>query len=238
MLADNFLLLTQAYIQQEQNVDKHFDFHREGLKALLQINSKFLIEYITVFYTGDASLHSRDTHNQLPFVWDLDNYNELAEEAINLMIENSIYYGILEHPIIIFFRPLTEEKTAKAKLFLLDYISKYHSDRSRMNSVFDVIRRTMKDFFEEALLHYLNFNVEVEQFKQIWWTGNGGTYSGGVIIGDVRARDWQNLLAIVEKSKKQLDLIPIKAYIKKQIESNLKSAEEERKRRFIDPEKW
>ncbi len=238
MLSDNFPLLTQAYIQQEQKVRNHFDLNHAGLKSLLQINSKFLIEYITIFYTGKENLHNRNTHSQFPFVWDLDNCNELIEEATNLIIENSIYFGILEHPIIIFFHHLNEKQKEKAKLFLLNYISKYHSDQNKMNSVFDVLRHTMKEFFEEAFLHYLSLNTEMENFKKIWWRGNGGSYSGDVIIGEIHAKDWQNILAMVDKSKNQLDLIPIKTYIKKQIEYELKSGEEERKRKFIDPQGW
>lgn len=238
MLAGNFPLLTQAYIQQEQKVSNHFDLNRAGLKSLLQIDSKFLIEYVKIFYTGNENLHNRNTHNQLPFVWDLDNCNELIEEAANLIIENSIYFGTLEHPIIIFFHHLNEEQKAKAKLFLLNYISKYHSDESKINSIFDVLRHTMKDFFEEAFLHYLSVNTEIENFKKIWWRGNGGSYSGDVIIGEIHAKDWQDILAMVDKSKNQLDLIPIKSYIKKQIEYELKSGEEERKRKFTNPDRW
>ena len=105
-----------------------------------------------------------------------------------------------------------------------------------MNSIFDVIRHTLKEFFEEAFLHYLNLNTDIENFKKIWWRGNGGSYSGEVIIGEIRAKDWQNILAMVDKSKNQLDLIPIKSYIKKQIGYELKSGEEERKRKFINPD--
>lgn len=238
MLADNFPLLTKAYIQQEQKVSKHFDLQHAGLKSLLQINPQFLIEYITIFYTGTENLHNRNTDNQFPFVWDLGNSNELIEEAANLIIENSHYYGILEHPMIIFFHHLNEEQKPKAQSFLLNYITKYHSDQNKMNPVFDVLRHAMKEFFEEAFLHYLSLNTDIENFKKIWWRGNGGTYSGDVNIGELHAKDWQNILAMVDKSKNQLDLIPIKTYIKQEIEYELMSGEQERKRRFINPEGW
>lgn len=74
--------------------------------------------------------------------------------------------------------------------------------------------------------------------KKIWWRGNGGTYSGDVIIGEIHAKEWQNILSMVVKSKNQLGLIPIKTYIKKQIEYEFKRGEEERKRKFINPDGW
>jgi hypothetical protein len=63
----------------------------------------------------------------------------------------------------------------------------------------------------------------------------GETYSGEVIIGEIQAKEWQDILAMAEKGNNQLELIPIKAYIKKQIDYSLRSAEEERKRKFVNP---
>jgi hypothetical protein len=238
MLADNFELLKKSYIQQEKKVSNHFDLQHSGLKALLQIKPDFLLEYIDSFYTDKGNRHSRNIHNQLSFVWDLKQSNELIKKAVVLIIENNYYFGIGEHPLIIFFHNLNEEQKVKAKAFILSFISEYHADDKKMNPVFDVLRHTLKDFFEEAFLHYLSLNTDIDNFKKIWWRGNGGTYSGDVIIGDIHAKEWQNILAIVVKSKNQLDLIPIKTYIKKQIEYELKSGEEERKRKFINPDGW
>jgi len=238
MLTDNFELLKKSYIQQEKKVNNHFDLQHAGLNALIQINPDFLLEYIDSFYTDKENRHSRNTNNQLPFVWNLEKCNELIKKAVVLIIENNYYFGIGEHPLIIFFHHLNEEQKAKAKAFLLGFISEYHASEKKMNPVFDVLRNTLKEFFEEAFLHYLSVNTDIENFKKIWWKGNGGTYSGDVIIGEINAKEWQGILAMVVKSKNQLDLIPIKSYIKKQIEYELKSGEEERKRKFINPEKW
>lgn len=238
MLADNFELLKRSYIQQEKKVSNHFDLQHAGLKALLQIKPDFLLEYIDTFYTDKENRHSRSTHNQLAFVWDLEQSNELIKKAVVLIIENNYYFGIGEHPLIIFFHNLNEEQKIKAKAFILSFISEYNTDDKKMNPVFDVLRHTLKEFFEEAFLHYLRLNTDIDNFKKIWWIGNGGTYSGDVIIGEIHAKEWQNILSMVVKSNNQLDLIPIKTYIKKQIENELKSGEEERKRKFINPDGW
>lgn len=238
MLSDNFELLKKSYIQQEKKVDIHFDLQCEGLKELLRIRPDFLLEYINDFYTDKGEMANRNTHTQLSFVWDLGENNELIKKAALLIIENNYYFGIGEHPLIIFFRHLNEEQKIKAKEFLLGFISAYHTDEKKMNPIFDVLRHTLKEFFEEAFLHYLSLNTDVENFKKIWWRGNGGSYSGDVIIGEIHAKEWQNILELVVKSNNQLDLIPIKSYIKKQIEYELKSGEEERKRKFINPDGW
>lgn len=237
ILADDYDLLKKSYIQQEKK-SNHFDFSREGLKALLQVNPNFLLEYITSFYANEVYQLNRNTNNQFPFVWDLENNNELVEQSIILIIENNYYYGILKHPIIIFFQNLNGEQKLKAQSFILTFISKYGLIVEKMNPIFNVIRHTMKDFFETAFLHYLSLNTEIESFEKIWWRGNGGTYSGYVIIGEIHAKEWQKILEMAEKSNNHLDLIPIKTYIKRQVEYELRSAEDERKRKFTDPERW
>lgn len=238
MLSDNFELLKKSYIQQEKKVDIHFDTQREGLKELLCIRPDFLLEYITAFYTDQGEIANRNTHTQLSFVWDLEENNELIKKAVLLIIENNYYFGIGEHPLIIFFRHLNEKQKIKAKEFLLGFISAYHTDEEKMNPIFDVLRHTLKEFFEEAFLHYLSLNTDVVNFEKISWRGNGGSYSGDVIIGEIHAKEWQNILELVVKSNNQLDLIPIKSYIRKQIECALRSGEEERKRKFINPDRW
>lgn len=237
MLADNFELLKKSYLQQEKTND-HFDYERKGLLALLQIEPDFLLEYIKVFYTIQENQFNHNTYNQLSFLWDLEDKDELIKKVMILVTDNNFYLGFGDHPLIVFFRNLTEQQTVKAKQFLLNFISEFHTDEKKMNPIFDVMRHCLQEFFEVALLHYLSFNSNIDTFKKISWNGNGGTYSGEVIIGEIRAAEWQKILEIVTKSPNQLDLIPIKTYTKKRIEYELKSAEAERKRKFINPERW
>jgi hypothetical protein len=231
---EDFELLSKAYIQQEK-ISSYFDIDRKGLKSLLEIDQGFLYEYLTRFYT-DTNWLNRNTHNYLPFLWDLENHEAIIEKAADLIIEHNPYFGIGDYSLNILFSHLSESQEIKAKNFILTYISKFNTDYKKMNAVFDIVRNIFKDFFEKAFTHYLTLNTELETFKEIYWRGNGGSYSGDVIIGEVQARDWQNILTMVDKLKNQLDLIPIKAYLKKQIDYELRNGEEERKRKFINPD--
>ena len=230
----DFQLLTRAYIQQEK-ISSHFDLERKGLKTLLEINQDFLFEYLTQFYT-DSDWHNRNTHNHLPFVWDLENHKEIVEKAANLIIEYNPDFGIGDYSLSILFSHLGEAQQQKAKDFIIKYITKYNSDYKKMNAVFDVIRTIFQNFFDTAFSHYLSLNSDIDVFKLIYWREKGGAYRGDVIIGEIHARDWQKILSVVEQSKNQLEIIPIKVYIKKQIKYELKSAEEERKRKFVNPD--
>ena len=106
-----------------------------------------------------------------------------------------------------------------------------------MNVIFDVIRHFINNSFENYMLLYLTFNTDVKTFERIYWRGNGGTvHSGDVNFGELEAADWKRIYYIVVKAENQLQLIPIKNYVKKQIEYSLKYAEEERKRKFANPD--
>ena len=92
----------------------------------------------------------------------------------------------------------------------------------------------MRQLFEKILLQHISSNQDVETFSRIWWRGNGGTYSGDVIIGDIEASDWRNILSIVEKSTGGVEMIPIKNQINRNIEYALKSGDRERQRHFLE----
>ena len=122
----------------------------------------------------------------------------------------------------------------RAKKFLISYCKESFMNSDKMNIIVDVVRHSMSDLFGEILLLFLSLCQDREIFSKIWWRGNGGTYSGDVIIGDIKAADWQNILSIVNKSTVGMKLIPIKKYINEQIESAMRYADGERLSRFLE----
>lgn len=234
-ITNDFQLLSKAYIQQEK-IDNLFDLDKKDLQILLEINQNFLFDYLTYFYK-DRDWYNKNNHNHLPFVWNLENHEEIVEKAADLILQyNSYYFGSGDNSLNILFSHLSEPQQQKAKDFIIIYITKNNTEYKKMNVIFDIIRTFFSDFFAIAFVKYLSLNTEIEIFKKIYWRGNGGLYSGDVIAGEIHARDWQKLLSTIEQSKNQLELIPIKSYVKRQIEHELKSAEEERKRKFVNPD--
>ena len=125
------------------------------------------------------------------------------------------------------------EAKERAKQFLLNYTSKNYSDSNKINIVVDIARHSMKEIFEEVLLLFISLSQDREMFSKIWWRGNGGSYSGDVIIADLEMADWKNIQSIIEKSDVGIKLIPIKTYVNEQIEYCNKSGDWERQRRFL-----
>lgn len=231
-LGDDIDLIKKAYIQQNK-IQNHFDYDGKGLLNILKKAPEFLIEYV-------GSLYSKERHRflykskQLGFIWQINNIEPIMKDVFDLVVEKSLFIGISEHFCNAFFYNIPERCSERAKNFLLEYVKRNHNDYKKMNAVVDIARHSMRDIFEDILLRFVSLNQQVDVFSKIWWRGNGGTYSGNVIIGDIEAADWKNILSIVEKSDIGIKLIPIKNCIKENVQRALKYGDLERKRRFLE----
>ncbi len=226
-------LVEKAYLQQEKN-NNHFDYEQNGLKFLIQKNKLFLRDFLQEFYANeDNPLNTNtDKDKKLGFIWDFANAEILIEDSFKLVIENS-FYLIGEPVLVIFFNNLSEPQALKAEKFILKYVEQNIKDKDKINLVINIVLHKMPMLFEDVLLRYITLNTDVEDFKKIHWKGNSvKSYVGEVYFGEIWAKQWQNILEIVEKSKKQLDLIPIKTYIKAVISEELQYAERERDEKF------
>jgi hypothetical protein len=228
-LGDDISLIKLAYIQQYL-IHDHFDYKGKGFLKILKKNPPFLTE----FTKSLLNIRSIGDHKDMSFIWNIDHIEAQLIEVFDLYIENERFYGILEHSCNAFFRNLNGILKDRADKFLIDYVTNNNGDFKKINVVVDIARHTRKDMFESLFLLYISLNQDVDAFKRIWWIGNGGSYSGDVIIGDICATDWRNILDIVGKSGVGIKLIPIKKYINDRIESELRSGDIERQSRFLD----
>jgi len=231
-LGDDIELIKKAYLQQDK-IQNYFDYEGNGFLNILKIDSKFLIEYVSSLYSVKHFGLSSD-HRDLSFVWQITNIEPILIEVFDLIIENEPYLGIGDHFCNSFFKNLQGESKEKAEKYLLDYCKNNYSNPNKMNIVVDIVRHSMRELFDEILLLFLSLNQDVKVFSKIWWRGNGGTYSGDIIIGDIEAAEWKSILSAVQKSTVGIKLIPIKRYINDQIDYSLKSGDRERQRRFLE----
>jgi hypothetical protein len=230
-------LFTINYIQQIK-IHSYFDYNFTALKTLVQLKPSFLIEFIKVFFNKKDASNREDLANNLNFIWDLKDYEKQMAIISAFLFPEDLFWGSSEHRLNHFFKNLKQEQQLKATNFMLKLIEQHYNDVKKMNAIFNIIRISMPDLMEKALLHFLKFNTNIEIFKTIYWIGNGGgVYRGGAIVGRIKANKWHKILEIIEKSNQKLALIPIKTYIKQQIDSENTSGDWERKRQFINPER-
>jgi hypothetical protein len=231
-LGADIALIKKGYIQQGK-IHDHFDFQGKGMMNILKKDPNFLVEYINSFY-DENQFGISGVHKNLEFIWQVEGIENALSNVFDLVAEKELYFGISAHFCNTFFRNLPSEQNEKASQFLLKYVRTNYSSFDKMNIVVDIARHSMRELFDDILLLFLSLTQDKNNFAKIWWIGNGGTYWGDVIIGDVKAAGWRSILSVVERSGIGINLIPIKRYINEQIECYLKYADRERQRRFLE----
>jgi len=232
-LGDDIVLIKKAYIQQNL-IQNHFDYEGKGFLEILKIHRNFLIEFVESLYSATNKHSLGGDHSDMSYVWNIENIDETLIQVFDLIIEKDSYFGILEHYCNVFFRnPKEEEHKKRADNFIRQYVIDNNHDYKKMQIIVDLIRHSRKELFEEIFLLFISLNQDREIFGRLMWRGNGGTYSGDVIIGDIQAAEWRNLFEITKKSALGIKLIPIKNYINDQIENCLRSGDKERQRKFL-----
>ncbi|PID84273.1 hypothetical protein CSB09_01970, partial [Candidatus Gracilibacteria bacterium] len=231
-LGDDIELIKKAYIQQNL-IQHHFDYEGKGFLEILKVDKNFLIEFVESLYSIPDQNSLEGDHGDMGYVWNIDNIEEILSKVFDLAVKKGLYFGILEHYCNIFFRNLEEKHKFRANHFIRQYVIDNNNDYKKMQIIVDLIRHTRKELFEEIYLLFISLNQDKEIFRKLMWIGNGGIYSGDIIIGDVQASEWRNLLEITNKSNVGVKLIPIKNYIEEQIDSCLKSGDGERQQKFL-----
>lgn len=230
---NNIELLKKAYLQQCAT-NNHSDLVKKGFLEVLKRDANFLIDYVNALYSKNSDRYSLHEEYSLNVVWNIENIEPILIKTLDLISEKEIYLGIGEHFANSFFQNLPSENKEQAKNLLLNYCKENFNDSIKINMIVDIARHSMREIFSDILLLFISLTQDKEYFSAIHWSSNGGTYSGDVIIGDIEATEWRNILSIVEQSQVGIKLIPIKNHIKEKIESSLQYAKWERKRKFIE----
>jgi len=196
------------------------------------MDNDFLIEYIKHWSTGFISVHE---HTGLSVVWELDNAEQILKGTFDyLSKERSI--SLSENFADVFFNKDTINRTRIVQC-LKDYLTDNVCNTSRVNLVFNCIRHFYKEELEEFLLYFLRINPDFNVFRELEWVDNSFMSNGKSIWGDFRARQYELILVILEKIRKQVyRYSKHKELIKLDIMNSKKSADSERKRMFMHPE--
>jgi hypothetical protein len=216
-------VLKQTYIQQD-NIQQLFDYDGEDLLYILRKDPAFLFEYINSFAEDDLRRRSSD-YKCFQVVWDLDSPEEMIKRVLNYLIEND-KVGLSSDFLSSFFVNIKPHNQPKADDFLVRYVSEYFNDTKKVNAVFELIENKLKHLFPQTFGTYLRLNSNLDDFKEIEWTGNGVViHDGSANMGDIRAAKWQHILELALTEDLGISLMPITIWIKEQIELEKRSAD-------------
>ena len=197
---------------------------------------KFLFDFFSYFYS-EYDVHRDNKDLNLSFIWNYPERMSEIEKVIVFLTNKDVYFGLGGHSVSILFNDLDEKQLNTAYIFLKDMIRKNHTDSNYIEVIFDTIRTNVQIKHDELFLYFLSVNNDVEFFSKIDWVGNPGVQMGDVIWGELHAKRWEKVLNILNASPDQLSFIPIKSFLKKRIQSEYNSAESERMRNFIRPDR-
>lgn len=207
-------LAKESYLQQYFIYD-HFDYRGEALKTILEEDKGFLNVLLSKIVEHQDKLKANE-HRELNAVWELENAEEIINDAILLMVEIGSSYTIGEDFNNVFFDQ-AHLRSEQVDSFLLDLIVKYSNQVKIMNIVFDIINHSKKDLFEEAFKNYLDKNQSKNDFSNIDWFEHQMIYPGGANISGIKINQWKQLLGFVDEHEKRLKLLSIKRYINHEI---------------------
>jgi acylphosphatase len=226
----DFALAKKAYSQQE-SVYNSFDYSGSALLAILRRDGKFLAEYLQMMSTGSRSDNPAD-HKELTVVWELENAEEVVDNAIEFMAGKTSFYRLEEHFANAFFKR-SSTNDDKVDQYLLNALDKFFDKPQIPKILFDILYRSRKHLFDAAFSIYVQKNQDVNTFKSISWGSKQTIFSGHTVVADVRAAEWSRLHTLVEKADLGAKSLGIRGYLTERKEQCLESAARERERMFL-----
>lgn len=224
-------LLKKTYFQQQFKHDS-FDHNYKIFYAILLKDKSFLKEYIAQWSTGHY-FRIRE-HEGISIAWNHPEASQIMEDVMDYLCKNE-HYSIKEDICNVLFRGIPADKNKQAVDFLEKYILKNNNDSDKVDAAIDCIRHNFPESLEQILLSFLDVQKSFEIFSKINWTNSFMLSNGRTSFGEMKARQYQTVLDILEKvSEKSYLLANHKAHIKDRIEAEKRYAIHEKKRMFIE----
>lgn len=228
---DAWELMKKTYFQQQLKHDS-FDHNFKIFYSILLKDKSFLKEYISQWST-DHYFSMRE-HEGISIAWNHPEASRIMEDAMDYL-SKSQHYSIKEDICNVLFRGLPNDKKDQAINFLELYIIKNNQDSDKVDAGIDCIRHNFPETLEHVLLAFLAIQQSFDVFSKINWTTSFMLSNARTSFGEVKARQYQTVLDILEKIPEKSYLFANhKSHIKRLIEAEKRYAAHERKRMFIE----
>lgn len=214
---ENIDPLKNLYCLQDLN-DNLFDFQGETFAKLCKVQPAFLKEYFKFKYNiPELKRQSRESRDHFNFIWTNPNLIIKLKEVLNFIIEKESYYGISDHKAGDLFKNIKPENKEVALTTLRRYMLDNSSNTKRLNAVMDIVHKNFPKEASTFLKVHLIKNKSLEVFKNVRWIVSQAIWSGNTNPELVRASRWEKVLEFVNEMKDDIQLFPIKNYIKEEI---------------------
>ena len=148
----NVELLKKIYLY-NKNRGNSYDHNGHEMKAISIMSPFFLIEYLKEKTKDIKYLHLRFDQLNLEFIWDIPEYEEIINGALDIIISKAPLYSDMEHQANVLFKRIS--RTIEQEKMALDYISKFIKKNSDSQQKIAIILNVVTYSFSQYLIKFL-----------------------------------------------------------------------------------
>lgn len=171
-------LLKQVYFNLKRR-DNHYDYNGKEMEAVSSLDNNFLIEYLEEVTKDVDFLHFKFDNLNLTFVWNLPDYENIIDGALEIIISKAPIFSNFEHQANVLFKGLRlgPEQQNKVYDYISKFISKHFSSKQHIHIILNVVTYSFNNQVLRFLKEFLLLNKDVEFMKHLWLERNGA-FSG------------------------------------------------------------
>lgn len=225
-------LLKKVYFHQD-SIQPHYDFSSKEMKAVAELDANFVVEYIAK-RSGDTDfLTFRTDDLKLSFIWDLPNYDAIADRLMDEIIRESPLYSDFEHPANVIFNTLhTEDQKAKALAYISRFIHLHHDKIQHSAIIMNVVVYSFNNHVPQFLRELLLLNKNPELLDYLFLYKNEVITGSWVPELDYRQKFYGQILEMAKTLPNQLDYAEHIRRWEAEIDYLKRRKEDEQKRDF------
>jgi hypothetical protein len=170
----NLPLLKKIFFYQKKK-DQNYDYDGSEIKAISALDPMFIVESIQEQIKGSQYISSRFDNTKVNFIWDMPNWEEIVDGALDVIIPKAPLFSSSEHAANFLFKKVKDnpEQEAKAHSYISKFIAKHYNSKQHVLIILNVVthsftRNTLK-FLREILL----LNKDTAFLSSLWLEKSG-----------------------------------------------------------------
>lgn len=171
------LLKKVFYLQKKR--DNHYDHNGNEIAAISTLDSHFLIEYLLQVTKDVSFISSRFDNLNLTSIWSLPNYEDILDEAFEIIVAKAPIFSNFEHQANVLFKglKLSLEGLEKVYSYISKFILKHFASKQHIHIILNVVTYRFNSQVLRFLKEFLLLNKDPEFMKNLWLEKNGA-FSG------------------------------------------------------------
>ena len=233
---NHFQLLKDAFWSQYE-INPHFDHDGKELKAILDIDNKFLNDSLRngklgLGYSSKIRLEKINTNP----LWEYDCYEELIEDLVLLALASEQYSFLIEEVIYSIFRykSTTEDATEKMKALIVKLTQKYANNEKVVLILIEMVYHNFNVWFIEYFKKFLLLNKDIEITKRISFGRSSSTTGSWVPVYQKKVEFYQDIIKMINTLPDILDYSEHIDHFEQKIIWKKQDIKREQRRDFMD----